>query len=137
MDENGKKVLDMLSQGKITADEAERLLQRLSHIPAAPGADISAAGADRPAAGRPKYLRVVVQSRNGDNVNIRVPMALVKTGIRLGALMPSHARQELEGKGFDLSALSELDGEELVRALADLQVDVDSSNGDQVRIFCE
>jgi len=141
MDENSRKVLDMLAEGKITADEAERLLERLSHIPTAAAteasADAPATEADGPAPDKPKYLRVIVQSQDGDNVNIRVPMALVKTGIRLGALMPSHARQELEGKGVDLSALSELDGEELARALAELQVDVDSSDGDQVRIFCE
>jgi hypothetical protein len=142
MDENSKKVLEMLAEGKITHDEAERLLDRLARMrPAAEGVaggrDASVPAAGRPAPKNPKYLRVVVQSEKGDKVNVRVPMALVKTGIRLGALMPEHARRELECKGVDLSALSNLDGEELVQALAELTVDVDSGNGDKVRVFCE
>jgi len=39
--------------------------------------------------------------------------------------------------GFDLSQLSKLDGDELIEALGDLQVDVDSANGDKVRVFTE
>jgi hypothetical protein len=146
MDENSKKVLDMLAEGKITADEAARLLEKLGRVrPAeAPAADSTAGdldaavpAAERQAPKNPRYLRVVVQSANKDNVNVRVPMALVRTGIRLGALMPEQARKELEGKGVDLSALSKLDGDELVQALAELTVDVESGNGDKVRVFCE
>jgi hypothetical protein len=33
--------------------------------------------------------------------------------------------------------LGELDGEELYEALRDLEVDVDSGDGDSVRVFCE
>ncbi len=148
MDENSKKILDMLSEGKITASEAERLLDKLSRVrPAeadeAPGGEAAQESVppfttdERTPPKNPKYLRVLVLSEDGDKVNVRVPMALVRTGIRLGALMPEHARKELEGKGVDLSALSNLDGEALVQALAELTVDVESSDGDQVRVFCE
>jgi hypothetical protein len=133
MDENGRKVLEMLADGKITASEAERLLDRLGR--AQPPADVPDAAADRPTPRDPKYLRIVVEG--SDTVNVRIPMALVKTGIRLGALMPAQARKDLEGKGVDLSALSGLDGEELVQALAELTVDVDTNDGDHVRVFCE
>ncbi len=138
MDENGKKVLDMLAEGKITAEQAERLLDKLHRArPDEPPLDSLDLTGERPTLENPKYLRVVVHSEKGDKVNVRVPMALVKTGIRLGALMPEHARKELEGKGVDLSALSDLDGDALVQALADLTVDVESGNGDKVRVFCE
>jgi len=145
MDENSKKVLEMLAEGKITAAEAERLLEKLGRVSPADASsagtggdvDLSVPAADRPVPKNPKYLRVVVYSEKGDKVNVRVPMALVKTGIRLGALMPEHARKELEGKGVDLSAISDLDGEALVQALAELTVDVESGNGDRVRVFCE
>ncbi len=148
MDENSKKILEMLAEGKITAAEAERLLDKLGRVrPAeaeeAPGAETpeefvpAFTTAERTPPKNPKYLRVLVHSEGGDKVNVRVPMALVKTGIRLGALMPEHARKELEGKGVDLSALSDLDGEALVQALAELTVDVESGSGDQVKVFCE
>lgn len=38
---------------------------------------------------------------------------------------------------MDLGSLSGLEGEELIEALRDLRVDVDSGKGDTVRIFCE
>lgn len=147
MSQERKQVLDMLAQGKITAEDAERLLDKLASLGSTPeGAADADAGAKPwdtgttppPAAkGKPKYLRVVVDGSDGDKVNIRVPLGLVRAGMKLRAVMPEHARERLERKGFDLNHLSELDGEELVDALRDLSVDVDSENGDKVRIFCE
>lgn len=136
MSEERKKVLVMLAEGKITSDEAERLLERLE----------PQAGQQRPAeketsgsrkSGVPKYLRIVVDGTSGDKVNIRVPLALVRTGINLATMMPAAASAKMKEKGIDLSPLSELQGDELLKALEDLTVDVDSSNGDTVRVFCE
>jgi hypothetical protein len=149
MNEDTKRVLEMLAQGKINAAEAERLLERLAAggggRSAAPGggaaarAAESAGGDTEPAApgGTPKYLRVVVDSVQGDRVNIRVPLALVRTGIKLGAMLPEHARQQLQEKGIDLSQLSGMESEEMIQALRELTVNVDSAQGDTVRVFCE
>lgn len=144
MTEGRKKVLEMLSEGKINAEEADRLLDRLSALDEkAPGGEVarpldaaeqSGAPGQRKA---PRFLRVVANSSDGDKVNVRVPIALIKTGIKLGALLPRQARQVMEEKGLDLSALSELDPDEMVRAFAELTVDAESSNGDSVQIFCE
>jgi len=144
MNENHKKVLDMLADGRISAEEAERLLDRLGGGPA-PGRPSTSEEAQtstpaKTAEGRPgtpKYLRVVVESGQGDNVNVRVPMALIRTGIKMSALLPEHAREELTKHGVDLSEMSNMDPDELVEALADLTVDVESSQGDTVRVFCE
>ena len=103
----------------------------------APAPLSTGAAAERPVPTNPKFLRVLVCSEDGDRVNVRVPMALIRTGIKLGALLPKDARNQMEKSGVDLSALSELDPEELVQSLAALTVDVDSEDGDQVRIFCE
>lgn len=149
MNEDTKRVLEMLAQGKISAGEAERLLERLAAVgggrSAAPGgaaaarAVESAGGDPEPAAsgGKPKYLRVVVNSVQGDQVNIRVPLALVRTGIKLSAMLPEQARQQLQEKGIDLSQLSGMESEEMIQALRELTVDVDSAQGDVVRVFCE
>jgi hypothetical protein len=147
MTQERKQVLDMLAQGKITVQDAERLIDKLSAIgtgtpeseaggAASPGPEpCCEGGALRP--GRPKYLRVLVDSSKGDKVNIRVPLSLVRAGIKLKAVMPEHARQQLSEKGIDLSNLGGLEGEELLQALRELNVDVDASDGDKVRIFCE
>jgi hypothetical protein len=78
-----------------------------------------------------------VESEDGDKVNVRVPMALIRTGLRFAAIIPQDARQQLEEHGLDLSVLSEMDSDELVKALAELTVDVESEDGDTVRVFCE
>lgn len=147
MTQERTQVLDMLAQGKITVQDAERLLDKLAAIGASsPESEVGGAtpagseaccdgGAPRP--GNPKYLRVLVDSAKGDKVNIRVPLSLVRAGIKLKAVMPEHARQQLSEKGIDLSNLGGLEGDELLQALRELNVDVDASDGDKVRIFCE
>ena len=142
MSEERIQVLKMLAEGKITADEAERLLARLEKVrPAADSGALQPEGGGGDGqlvrTGPPTYLRVLVDSADGDKVNVRVPLALVRTGIKLTALMPSNATQKLDEKGIDLSHLAELHGEELVDALRELNVDVATAQGDSVRVFCE
>ncbi len=131
-----KKILEMLSNGKISVEEATALLSKLQDTESIDDEIIeSESGEVRKRA--PKYLRVVVDSANGDKVNVRVPMSLLKTGIKLSALLPGNAAEQMSSHGFDLSQLSMLDGDELIEALSDLQVDVDSADGDKVRVFTE
>jgi len=138
MDESRKKILEMLSEGKINVEEATALLEKVSTpleiVPAS--ADDSSTGST-PASGSPRFLRVVVDSAGGDKVNVRIPLSLIRTGIKLGALMPREAADAVSEHGFDLSALAELDTDELVDALKELTVDVDSASGDTVRVFTE
>lgn len=79
----------------------------------------------------------MVDSSKGDNVNIRVPLKLIRTGLALSTMVPRSANDTLHEHGVDLSQLAKMDDEELIQALRELEVDVDSSNGDKVRIFCE
>ena len=135
MNEERRQILDMLSAGKISAAEAERLLEKLDGAKSTGQKESRETPRGRKA--KPKFLCVVVDSADGDKVNIKVPLALVKTGIKMAAIMPEGAAQKLSAKGIDLSKLSELDGDELTEALSELQVDVDSDAGDVVRICCE
>jgi hypothetical protein len=138
-----RKVLEMLGAGKITADEAEQLLNRLSSAAepenAATGEPASAAdGAE--AGGKPKplrFLRVVVNSPGRDGVNIRLPLGLVRTGLKLSTLLPGKVSHRLSERGIDLSHLGKLGDEALIAELAELQVDIADADGEKVRIFCE
>ncbi|MCU0612763.1 MAG: hypothetical protein MUE60_13370 [Candidatus Eisenbacteria bacterium] len=126
MSEERIRILRLVAEGKATPEEAERLL--------------SAVGKEAPlpvAKGTPRYLRVTVDSSDGDKVNIRVPLALVRAGMKFSALVPRDAREQMEEKGIDLTALSSMDTEELIQALKELEVNVDSHDGDVVRVFCE
>jgi hypothetical protein len=153
MNEHRRQILDMLSQGKITADEAERLIAALDKNAASESAT---AGRATPTT-RYKYLRVLVDSDSGGNphqgpvkVNIRVPMNLLRAGVRLAGLIPPQAREHVNealrerGIPFDLSQIRPDNLEELVDQLNELTIDVDVNNrggfGDEkvkVRVFCE
>jgi hypothetical protein len=133
MNEERKQILEMLSAGKITAEDAERLLDKIEAGPAAEQKPPRKNGEP----GKLKWLLIQVDSSDGDKVNVRVPINLIRTGIKLGAILPSGATERIEASGIDLNDLTKLADEELVEALADLQVDVNSEDGDVVRIFCE
>jgi len=147
VNEDRRKILDLLAQGKITADEAERLIAALEKEPAAAS---SGNGPDARPKGRPKYLRVMVESQEGttpDNpslVNVRVPMQLLRAGVRLVSLIPVQARDHVNGAlkengvPFDLSQIRPENLEEIVDQLDDLTVDVDQKNEKvKVKVFCE
>lgn len=155
MSHERKQVLELLAAGKITAQEAERLLDKLDQTAGADRQATSAPGdgGEAPAgdAAReaslppmppeppriPKFLRIVVDSTDGDKVNIRVPTSLIRTGIKLSTMLPENANDRLQEKGIDLSQLSGKEGDELLEALRELTVDVNSKDGERVRIYCE
>jgi len=142
MNENRRQILEMLAQGKITADEAERLLAALE---GAVAGGVGTAGA-RPA-GSAKYLRVLVEASEHGNpttVNVRVPMQLLRAGVRLAALIPQQAHDKLDqalsekGIPLTLSQIKPENLEELINHLEDLTVDVDAAEEKtKVRVFCE
>ena len=136
MNSERRRVLEMLAEGKISAGDAERLLERLGNGTGETGRDEPGDTTVVPT-GKLKYLRVVVDDKDGDQVNIRVPLVLIRTGLKLSTMLPRHASEKLSEKGINISQLSGLQGEELIEALRELQVHVDSSKGEKVRIFCE
>ena len=157
MNENRRQILEMLAAGKITASEAERLLAALEPeiAGAAPGASSAGSGSGAKNAvskGSPKYLRVLVEadeSMTGNKglttVNVRVPMQLLRAGVRLAALIPQQAHNQLDsalsshGIPLTLSQIKPENLEELIDHLEDLTVDVDGKEGNatKVRVFCE
>src|SRR6478672_7079345 len=97
-----KQVLEMLAEGKITAVDADRLLDKLASSGREPeGAPGNAAGDAKGAKPTPKFLRVEVDAKDGDHVNIRVPMFLVRTGIKLSTMLPSKVSRKLTERGID------------------------------------
>jgi hypothetical protein len=135
MSEDTRKVLEMLSQGKVSVQEAEQLLNAVS-APAGQAAD------DRKV--EPKYFRILVnkparEGRKAETVNVRVPMTVVRGGLRLGALIPGMlGRKKIQlgnGNELDLSKVTYADLEAMIKDIGELTVDVDGE--EQVRIRCE
>ncbi len=94
-----------------------------------------------------KYLRVLVEEGKNENaakVNVRIPLALIRAGVRLAALLPhgvydqvNKALKENAGVDFDVSQLKPEDFDELVLHLNELSVDVEGNRGEKARVFCE
>ena len=66
-----------------------------------------------------------------------MPLGLLRTVTKLSTMVPLVAGESLKTSGIDLSDLSSPSGDELIEELRDLKVDVDSPDGDKVRVFCE
>jgi polyhydroxyalkanoate synthesis regulator phasin len=85
MNEQRRQILEMLAEGKITADEADRLIDALNReSPTVTMVDT------RP---KPRYLRVLVHAEEAgkdgpSSINVRVPLQLLRAGVRLTALIP-------------------------------------------------
>jgi hypothetical protein len=146
MSENQKKILEMLANKKISVDEAYRLLNALKTETGAPEGGGSAGMTGKP---KPKYLRVCVVPGHGHEhdedaevVNVRVPMALIRSGMKFTSLLPSEARDKvtdaLQEKGIDLDMrnMKPEDLEEIIGALGDLEVNV-VNDKEVVRVFVE
>jgi hypothetical protein len=146
MSENEKKILEMLANKKISVDEAYRLLNALKTEGGAPESTAEAGTTGKP---KPKYLRVSIQPGSGhehdddvERVNVRVPLSLIRSGMKFTSLLPPEARDKVTGalheKGidFDMRNLKPEDLDEILEALNDLEVDVVSSK-DVVKVFVE
>jgi hypothetical protein len=140
MNEQRKDILDMLAEGKITSEEAEQLIAALERDqpPASAGSEL------RPK-GKAKYLRLEVDTmENGEpgRVNARVPLQLLRAGVRLVALIPpqalARANAELDRSGvpFDLTQLKPEQLEALVEQLDEVTLEVDQPDA-KVRVYCE
>ena len=136
MTEERKRILEMLSEGKITSEEAEKLLAALSK-----GEEVVSGNGSR----TPRYLRVMVEpgpdSKNSDRVNIRVPLKLIRAGLKLASFIPKDAQCQvndaLQEKGIDVdfNKIKPEDIDEIIKQIDDLTVNVEGK--ETVRVFCE
>ena len=136
MSEEKRKILEMLADKKISVDDAEKLLAAVSEQPAEAVAARTKG---------PKYLRVLVEpapgNKEGDRVNVSVPLNLVRAGLKFASFIPPQVRDkvnsEMREKGvpFDLNHFNPQDVEALLVHLNDLTVEVEGK--EKVRVFCE
>ena len=147
-----RRTLDLLAQGKITVDEADRLLKAFASAhDSTDSTPADGASDEKPPV---RWVRINVHKPANDHrkekdVNIRVPVAVMKGGMRLGALIGTFAgekaarRMRARGIDLDLSAingdLSKLNGPEFdqfLKSLDDVDIEIDDGKS-QVRITCE
>jgi hypothetical protein len=163
MNENRRQILNMLAASKITAEEAERLIAALESSGPANSDNSSGGSASGPSSTNgartetvknpARYLRVQVEADDGKektkgpvSVNIRVPMKLLRAGVRLASLIPVQAHQHFDealsqhGVPLTLSQIKPENLEELIDHLDDLTIDVaakESHSNVKVKVFSE
>ncbi len=88
------KILNMVSEGKISAEEGAQLLKALQNAASKPQSSSAAS-----VGGEPHFLRVRVTSIDSGRVraNINIPMSLLNVGLRMGARFAP----DLEGVDFE------------------------------------
>ena len=139
MNENSRRVLEMLAEGKVTVDEAERLISLVDGEPAGSASTQQIAHRAPEAA---RFLRVTIDSDGGEHVDLRVPLALIKAGVKLHTLLPDQAakgiRKAMKKNGVDIDLFNQrTDGlEQLIGALSEVEVNVQDGD-DRVRVYCE
>ena len=135
--EEKMRILNMVSEGKITPEEAEKLLTALdtetqNHIPA------ETVNLDE------KFLYIKVEPKNGkssDRVSVKVPFGLVKAGLNIAGLIPQDAQDKInstmneKGLNFNLKDINKDNIQEILTSLEQFTVDVDTEEA-AIQVFC-
>lgn len=92
MSDERRRILDMLAEGKITAAEAEDLMNALY------------AEKDKqvPTRKEAQFLRIRVSEAGKNKVNVNVPLSLAKVAMKF---IPDDAKNQMADKNIDLDAI--------------------------------
>jgi hypothetical protein len=122
--EERMKILKMIEEGKLSAEEGTKLLAALSErrnptpprLPGTPGA--------------PRWLRIrVTDIRSGrSKASVQIPLALVDAGMKIGA----HFAPEVEG--VDMTNVMEAMRSGMTGKIIDV---IDEEDGEHVEIYVE
>jgi hypothetical protein len=142
MNDEKRRILNMLAEGKINVTEAEELLVAIGEKNADPSVK------DSPIEDkcRPKCLRIMVEDDSkgeaGEKVNIKIPLQLIRAGMKLGSIIPGKTREKIDaalkdkGIEIDINDVKPEQLEQIFSAMKDCCIDVDSQKG-KVKICCE
>jgi len=123
MNDEKMKVLKMLEEGKVNADEAARLLGALDDQPAAGPAAAAAPGGKA----RSLHIRVFKEGNDRARVNVHVPLALAKWALRFGG---KHATAQVGDKELDMDEIEKF----LDQAPGEIMTVEDDDSGERVEI---
>jgi hypothetical protein len=139
MSSETKRVLEMVGAGKITVDEGERLLDALGAGQTAP----PPLEAGRPL---PRFLKMEAGATGKDGKDegfrMRVPLDLLRAGIKMRALIPETKRdkinEKLREKGIegDIFEMSDDQIDTLIRSLGELEIEAGDGEG-SFRLYLE
>jgi DNA primase len=119
LEEERRKILEMVRDGAISADEAAQLLEALR----------DQGDTTRRPRRRPRWVRIRVTDMHEDRVrvNVTLPVGLVRAGLRAGGSIAGI-------EGLDTAGLEEMLDRGEIGHLLDIQ---DEADGERVEIFVE
>ena len=126
------KILKMIQEGKISAEEGAQLIQALetagSTGSAGPGR--TETGVPQAPKGPGRYFRVrITDMQSGKSkVNVRLPLGLINAGMKMGA------RFAPEIEGMDMTALTQYLNSGEVGQIVDVY---DDEDGEHVEVYIE
>ena len=129
------RILEMIQEGKISAEEGMDLLNALTEQ------TDDTARSDMNQRGR--FLRIRVNGDKAKKVNVNIPLSLMRAAGRLVgfgmAFVPREAREEMEKQGIDLS---QIDIKELISQIdaglvSGRLVDIDTEDPEEGKIKVE
>ena len=120
--EERMKILKMIEEGKVSAEEGAKLLAALASADRPPSGGLSASGA--------KWLRVRVTEVNSgrSKATVQIPISLMEAGMKIGA----HFAPEIDGVNMD--QLMEALRSGMTGKIIDV---VDDEDGEHVEIYVE
>ena len=127
MREDLVKVLTMLSEGKLNIEKSADLIDAM-YKKEEKEIQIIDKKYDK------RMLRVLVDSANGDNVRVNLPIAVITSVLKATGKLPI---KNVDMEGIDFEVLSESITAALDNEMLGEIVTVDSSNGDVVRVVIE
>lgn len=125
MKEERLRILQMLQEGKITAEEADRLLQALAEGEGSVGTAVQLAA--RP---RSRFLRIRVAGTDGNKLNVNIPIQLAKFAMRF---IPRDAQLRLTEQNIDLDTILTAIEEGVDGKI----VEATSDDGDRIEIYVD
>ena len=133
-----KQIMDMLQDGKLTAEQAEKLLKALDSGSNDRSESKKETGSVTVSNGKPGSrlkgkFKVEVESADGDNVMVTLPLMLAKLAV---SMMPADKMSEIKASGVDIAQIVN-NIEDFIDMVDEDIVNVESANGDKVRVYIQ
>lgn len=127
------RILKMVEEGTISAQQAKELLEALGEGESAQAPVWEAPAIRENVPYEDRMLRIIVDSADGDKVRVQFPIKAVKAILKVTGKLPIQVSGDMEG--VDMEAMTEaviqcLDSE----SIGDI-ITVESADGDHVRVF--
>ncbi|MDN5304769.1 MAG: hypothetical protein PWP46_1655 [Fusobacteriaceae bacterium] len=127
MNEEKKQILKMLEEGKISSEEAMKLLEALEKTDGSEELVIY-----NEKGKRAKWLKIfIIDTEKDAKVKVNLPIGLLKTGVKIGTKFSKEFREALEG--VDLDDIFE----EIKKGAKGKIVDIEAEGNKRVEVYVE